>query len=358
MRIGILTFHEGINHGGFHQAFATWQFLKRQGHSVEIINYKNRKHFLFEYAVFLAKRNPQLILENLRKIWAFRRSQKSMCLSALIMNTKRIPSDFDAIVVGSDVVWNFKKRFFGHDPVYFGQGLVCDRLISYAPSFGDISQRDSAPDYVCKGLRKFHRISVRDRNSQSIVAKVLGHEPEIVLDPTFLIDTTEFEEAVAAPSQKFILVYAYSLRAEEIAAVRSYAQQNDLVILAVGYHCEWADMNITNVNPFQWLTYFRLTSFVITSTFHGALFSIKYRCNFLVSLNDNIQAKLETIVAQLGLEQRLGIVENIDQFDTPINFDDVNRRLEPLVVRSKQYLLSSLYAPELDEENDMQNVAC
>ncbi|WP_156860527.1 hypothetical protein [Francisella hispaniensis] len=53
MRIGILTFHEGINHGGFFQAYSTYSYLKEKSYDVEIINYKNKIHWFLEYKAFL-----------------------------------------------------------------------------------------------------------------------------------------------------------------------------------------------------------------------------------------------------------------------------------------------------------------
>ena len=58
MKIGILTFHDGINHGAFFQAFSTYSFLKANGYDVEIINYKNKRHWFTEYRTFLLKINP------------------------------------------------------------------------------------------------------------------------------------------------------------------------------------------------------------------------------------------------------------------------------------------------------------
>ena len=44
MKIGILTFHEGINHGAYLQTYALMKTLQKMGNDVYIINYKNRIH--------------------------------------------------------------------------------------------------------------------------------------------------------------------------------------------------------------------------------------------------------------------------------------------------------------------------
>ena len=40
IKIGLLTFPTVTNHGGYLQAFATYNLLKENGYDVEIINYE------------------------------------------------------------------------------------------------------------------------------------------------------------------------------------------------------------------------------------------------------------------------------------------------------------------------------
>ena len=148
MKIGILTFHEGINHGGFFQAFSTYSFLKSEGYDVEIINYKNKTHWLTEYKAFLVTKNPKRLISNIKKIFAFKKDQKSMNLGPFTKDISRIKENYDVIVVGSDIVWNYEWDFLGKDPVYFGHGLNAKKWVSFAPSFGAVDcEKTSIPDY-------------------------------------------------------------------------------------------------------------------------------------------------------------------------------------------------------------------
>ena len=40
MKIGIITFHAAFNYGSMLQAYAMQTFLERQGHHVEIVNFR------------------------------------------------------------------------------------------------------------------------------------------------------------------------------------------------------------------------------------------------------------------------------------------------------------------------------
>lgn len=62
MKIGILTFHWATNYGAVLQCYALQEYLREQGHDVEIINYKPW-HFDF-WAKYV--RRPWL-LKDLRK---------------------------------------------------------------------------------------------------------------------------------------------------------------------------------------------------------------------------------------------------------------------------------------------------
>src|SRR5690606_3808547 len=202
-----------------------------------------------------------------------------MNLGPLMFHSRKIKGKYDYVIVGSDIVWNFKDPFLGSDPIYFGQGLDGTRLISYAPSFGNISISDSLPDFVSRGIKNFEKISVRDTNSAEIIKNISGVEPETVLDPTFLIDPSPFERVVSRP-HPYLLVYAYHLREHEIRSAKAFAKQRGLQTVAVGYRCDWADKNVIALGPFEWLGYFKNASYVLTSTFHGTIFSLKYQKNF------------------------------------------------------------------------------
>ena len=68
MRIGILTYHDGINHGAFLQVFSSYTELRKMGFNVEVINYKSLKHWFWEYKCFLYTKHIKLLTANVKKI--------------------------------------------------------------------------------------------------------------------------------------------------------------------------------------------------------------------------------------------------------------------------------------------------
>ena len=72
-KIGLLTFPTVTNHGGYLQAFATFNLLKENGYEVSVINYRNKRHLFNEFkALFIKKNILSELLFNLillNKLW-------------------------------------------------------------------------------------------------------------------------------------------------------------------------------------------------------------------------------------------------------------------------------------------------
>ncbi|MDA9912307.1 polysaccharide pyruvyl transferase family protein [Planktomarina temperata] len=343
--VGVLSFPGVVNHGGYLQAYALIKVLKQAGYTVKYINYRNATHLRNEYRALFMKKKLGLIFYNILRYFTFKKAQVKLGLMGKItsnvkkLNTKK----FDYIIVGSDIVWNYETPFLGHDKIYFGHDLNCERIISYAPSFGNSNVAGEIPDYVQSGLSEnFQKLSVRDQNSADILKK-LGLKSNIVLDPTLLYD---FDEEVAnrTYNEKYILIYAFSIPHKDQVELQDFARINKLKIVSICFNdrYSWCDRNIMVVDPLDFLFYYKNASYVYTSTFHGVLFSINFDRNFAFRNNDTVAPKVETILRELKLENRQ-IDGSISQcFETTINYDIVKTKLKPLRESSKNYLLSAL----------------
>jgi hypothetical protein len=344
MNIGILTFHEGINHGGYFQSFAMLNYLSDNGFQTEIINYKNRIHYINEYKAFFFTKNPILLFNNIKKILKFRKDQKKLNLSKFATNNSNINIEkYDTIIIGSDIVWNYEWDFLGKDSIYFGEKIEHKRLIAYAPSCG-AANINNIPLFVKSGLPKFSEISVRDENTANMVLNVLGRKPPIVADPTLIYDFPILDtKNVINNTGPYLLVYAYSLRKIEIDSALKFAKDNGLKTISIAYSNVWCDENHINVGPFEWLAYFQNAQYVLTSTFHGTIFSIKCKKSFVTSSNEQIYNKVQYLLESTGLMHRL--INNTDFtsiLKEEINYATVDSLLAPFISMSKEFLLKAL----------------
>lgn len=272
MNVGILTLM-GYNYGTFFQAFALKKSLESLGHNVKIINTANLPVIFGSVSVPY----PLFSLKNillLSSIW------KEMGLSPM--------RKFDGIVIGSDIVWDK-----GSKPEYFGCGLPTDNIVTYAPSCGEATYKDVS-ERKKKGLRGIRKLSCRDKKTAEMIQYIVGRPATKVLDPAFLIDWAKYEKPIK--SNNFILVYSYSGKNRKlcIEAKRLSKEINGITISPMRY-IPWCDVNISNVTPFEFLSYIKKATYVITDSFHGTVFSIIYKKAFIsIAMNHKVKDLLQT----------------------------------------------------------------
>jgi hypothetical protein len=155
-------------------------------------------------------------------------------------------------------------------------------VISYAGSFGNTTlakiEQFGIRDQLEEDFDRFDAISVRDRNSATIVEQITGRVPQIHLDPVLTYDFMGLEPRIPAGRQhpgRYVIVYGYSGRLdhEENQIVRRHARSIGATVLCFGGVQECCDRFI-DCDPFTLLAYFRDAEAVITDTFHGTILSI------------------------------------------------------------------------------------
>ena len=95
----------------------------------------------------------------------------------------------------------------------------------------------------------------------------------------------------------------------------------------------------------DWLDNIKNSSFVITDSFHGMVFSIIFNTPFAVFINRTRGAdRFDSLLSQLGLENRIcANVEDVDHVvSTPINWERVDQKLSYLKEYSKEFLENSI----------------
>ena len=345
MKVGILTFHDGINYGAFLQVYALQCFLLRHGFQCQVINYKNLGFTLREYKCFLGPRmllNRRAFLRNLVKVFRFKIAQRKLHTTNRIFTQSKIAKlKFDAVIIGSDEVWNFGTELIGYDPVYFSRGLKAGRLVSYAASFGAINNYEDIPKELRDLLNRIEYVSVRDENSANIMAAITKNPVQTVLDPTFLIDLGV--EATTPRHRGFILVYGFFTKRMK-QQVLDYARSLGKITVAIGYAVPWCDSSLATLSPFEWLGYFKNCDSVITTMYHGMIYAIlneKEFCMFSTPYREN---KVGNFLTDLSLSDRfLGKDEPIESaFAQKIDYSKVNAQIEAHRRESESFLLGAL----------------
>ena len=358
MKVGILSMQEVKNYGSFLQAFSLKNNIEALGHECDFVNivpgrqigeFKlsrwHKFHLLVErlWGWDFAKR--------LKTIYKFQTRFSKEFLPCLGVKKGMTAGHYNVVVIGSDEVFNCaQKTWFGFAPQLYGEGLDADKVITYAASFGATTieklSKLRLKDEIAIMLKKnFVQLSVRDENSKAVVEGLTGKEPEIHVDPVLIYDYTAY-----MPKEKrkadYIIVYSYPGRIsdkQEIAAIKVFARKKKLRLISIGHYFPWCD-DVVVPTPFEVLAYFRDAAYVVTDTFHGSVFSIKYNKKFCTIVREMNNQKLTYLLKQFGLESR--IVSDLKlleaTIESEINYMPVNEKIATEENRAKEYLANSL----------------
>ncbi|MGM9637098.1 MAG: polysaccharide pyruvyl transferase family protein [Eubacteriales bacterium] len=325
-KVAVITVYNACNYGSFLQAYALMRTIESLGYQVTFLKLPAKE----EEIIGVDRLPPDSITYEKLKYDKLRMDREVFDV------TSKVDDSFQCSVIGSDTVWNLFDPAYGHIPYFVGKEISSKRIISYAASVG---QAGLLKILLLKGkdllpIRKMDQISVRDDKTEAVV-RLLGRHSKRVLDPTFLYNFKSVEPDIKLP-EKFLLVYTYGFSAEEVSAVQKYAKDQSLKIIATGSLCKWADFNMV-VNSFEWLWLIEHAYAIVTSTFHGSVFSIKYNKRFAVLAQGS--DKINSLLREFGLEDRVCSHENLHRvLDTGIDNKKVEDRVNRKVVDSITYL--------------------
>jgi len=274
MKLGIVSVQDAANCGAYLQGYALRKVLTDLGHEAGFVNRINTGRIKNQFYRLISRKmitHPVKYAKDLafgiRKYLAYRNAWKHF---------KYIDAaSAEALVVGSDEIWNVEKKRY-HNKKYFGAaGKKC---IAYAPSCADcpFEVMDAMP-HVKQSLFGFHRILVRDENTCSNIGKLTGTTPPVVCDPTVLMDfdTSLSPRTAQALKDPFILIYGYSRSQEEEIMLRAFAARQNLKIISVNFNVKWADVVLT-CNPLEFPGIVARADYVVTSSFHCSIFALKH----------------------------------------------------------------------------------
>lgn len=331
-KVGIMTMHRIKNYGSVLQAYALRKVIESLGCEVCFVDFHQSEE------IYKEKRST---LKDIIKyffaqiIHIFRSKNKKLCYFAnavccQYLNDVRFASIFrmigieekrnynptlDVLVIGSDEVFNIKQNCgVGYSTELLGDKNNATRCISFAGSFGYTSYQDINESQMSSKIKKlfcnFDALSVRDKNSLAIIEKITGVTPFYHLDPVFHYDFTE-EMPDVKYRKKYIAVYAYSNLEPEIRkTIEKFANSRNLDILCFsGFQ---GDLGIfLDVDPFKMLSYIKNAEYVLTSTFHGCVFSIKFKKQFATIVRNydkdiySNEFKVVDLLSRFNLEERI-----------------------------------------------------
>lgn len=257
------------------------------------------------------------------------------------------PPEADVYLAGSDQIWTLDDF---------------DKLLNFAPPGKRIAYAASANwgkqskrwfIEARKELPYFTGISVRETEGREICQKAGMEQVEVVLDPTLLLDPSEYTSLVTAQSAYLPpdSILGYFLNTDALTEI--YWNQildsfkgNPLRIIPLqGTELCIPEDSIITPDPYEFIQAFKEAKNIITNSFHGTVFSIIMRKPFLSILQAGDTAIQNTrffsLLKSLGLEDRIYAPERglmREQMEQRIQWEAVENRLEQLRGHSAEFL--------------------
>ena len=270
-------------------------------------------------------------------------------------------SGYKNYIVGSDQVWrNHWSEDIEHDYLPYWLHFVGRRVksnrVSYAASFGvnnlyDARIIDDVLYSVKPLLEKFDAISVREGDGLRLIDEIAGRSvgARVVVDPTLLLVSGDYSSLIDNSSYKDaqiggVFSYILDLATPKTRIVGNIASRldTDATIFTADATKQLEPMEL-------WLKGFRDAQFAVTDSFHGAVFSIINKTDFVILANgDRGLSRVENLLDIAGISRdRLVYPEEVDKkFDAsklePIDWDGVTKRVCDLRKDSGNWLLGNL----------------
>lgn len=366
MKVGILTFHFCRNFGAVLQCASLFKAVAKLGHTPEVIDYyPPLAHINFRTKIL--KKGYQSICRLIcgaSAETAFRRFREGFfSLSPYVGDIAKLGEQlnkYDAVIVGSDQVWNTKMPWF--TPAYFLDPSLGfkGRKISYSACFGEPESPSDSEGRIADSLHGFTQISVRNQFSSDLVKKISGRTAEVVCDPALLseLDTSSSHRKI--PEGKYILMCIYGKEiqgghAEALKQIRAKYGNIPAVFVAQksfrpGKRYDFADHVFWEAGPLEWMRLIKNATVVYTDSFHATMYALKFKTPF-IAYYSRINNSWRLLDAARTFSFEPFVLSSLEDgrekgaFTSEYDFDVFEEAFIPLKQRSMSFLNKALSEP-------------
>lgn len=405
MRIGILTWWKNANYGGCLQGIALQRHISKIYAGVKLLDYEPLQSDLRWWQDCL----PRDFFKDIKKlcrleslkvllratIILFFQAYKTFTVLRII-NTRRFLNQYaiktdvhylseqqlnkqnevDAIIVGSDQVWN--PGSFCVDKGYLLANMPSTTSrIAYAPSIAAESI-DGYENIFSEALKGFSAISVREKSGVSLLQRVSHRRIKWVVDPTLLLSSSEWLSMLKIRSRNSSRVFMYWLSnpVDICSDIKRFSDNNrceiDLFVDMKSFtlplfnlrSCAKVLFNYwrsildvvscrrvhvcKHLGPKGFIKKISSCSYVITNSYHGLLFGLIFRKPIKIIINKERKLMASRII---DLLERIGVditPEDVFNADTDLKRNiivmnnDAETKLQNWILESKLWLKEAL----------------
>lgn len=367
MKVGIVSIHSAHNYGSVLQAFALQEILKSFCNDVEIINYRPKylenQYKMISVSIYFKYNGivNKFLHFGWRIVMFFERYKKYKKFENFI-NTKynlsqrfskieeieKAKLTYDILFCGSDQIWNTDITE-GFDKVfYLGFNNTACLKASYAASIGKKSIDKIYKNDYKKYLNKFNFLSLREESSLNLIKKYTDKKISICLDPTLMISDNAWYQlslnSKLSIKKKYIFVYILEENFDMVKIVNKISSYLNLQVISISKKKRFINEQLfTSAGPEDFLYLIKNSSFVVTNSFHGTVFSLIFKKQNCIIPHKITGNRLSDLMKKVGLDAR--VFYKYEDFDlnevmNPIDYNKVFKNIENEKKLSHKYIES------------------
>ena len=367
IKVCTITHHTVPNFGAVMQAYALQKALDKLEVENEILNYKSMrvekiyyrsfklcdntkdriKFFLHTFQRKRYKKFDNFVMKNLRLSKEYYKE-----------NLQEANNEYDLFIAGSDQVWNLNIHI--GDTSYMLDFLDDNsKKGSYAASFGYSKIPEKYHDVTASLLNKFSYLLLREKTGISIIESLnINKNPKLVIDPTLLLDKKDYLHLIKYKKKgKYILFYDLINSDSMMSFAYDLSKKTNLDIwnINTSFKKKKKMKNLSLVGPEDFISLIANSEYVITSSFHGIIFSMIFEKNFYFALNKNNVNNNSRII---DLSNLFNIYSrNIEQVSeiNDLDFTFIREKIKLVKNESEKNLMDMLYdrQKKVDEDENI-----
>lgn len=367
-KIGIITFHNSYNCGSMLESYAMQTALSKFSKDVKIINFSNDSQKKL-YNVWFENNSIKNIIKNILIFGVNKRLKNNNMKYEEFKNrnfrlTKEYSSmdelndkDYDIVFAGSDQIWNITIQ--DSDDAYFLPWVKNAEKVAYAPSFGSKNIMKYAEDSAkyANYINNFNFLSIRENNGKKWIKELINRDVDVLLDPTLLLEREDYDKIMANDmklNEKYIFFYSPGFDKDICKFVKEIADKYKLKVItwsAKHYYVKGIKRFGFELplyeNPALYLNLIKNAELVLTTSYHGTIFSTIYKKKFFTIKNGGMYGdddRVITLLEQTKMMGRLTPCDFDENFDylSEVGYEEYDKNIKELKEKSYEFIKNSI----------------
>ena len=220
-----------------------------------------------------------------------------------------------------------------------------NRSVSYAASFGDPHFSEESYRILNDRVLNFRALGIRENLMIPYLREHTTVPVQRTIDPTLLLTAEDYRQITAEriEEDRYLLLYSRRYSPEMEAYADTLASENGWKIVDISLraiNAERGHRMAYGAGVEEFLSLVKHAEYVVTNSFHGAIFSVQFRRPFAVFSREQCGNKTDELMQLFGLRDRL-LISGKEHF-APIVYDEVHETIAEARSTSLAFLQTEL----------------